>query len=215
MLGCNKIMHDKSYMFIATSQANMITGAEYDTIYHEHLSYFNTQSMERLVNRAGLVLEDVFTNPIHGTSYIFVIKKHKTTDPVEARIKYETEAGLYEDDTYKKWVEACKEKANKTKEIIEKYREKGYKIVGCGAAAKGITFLNMSNTQMDFIVDTTPAKWYAEVCNTVIYPFEYLKTIKDEKVLFVLLAWNFSTEIKKNVILYRNNDKDVFITTNQ
>lgn len=215
LYGCAKAMHDNSYLMISTSQANMINGTEYDTIYHEHISYFNTLSMQQLVERAGLVLEDVFTNPIHGTSYIFVIKKHKTIHPVQLRIRKETLFGLYQNDTYTKWVEDCKAKAERTKSLIEEFKKKGYKIIGCGAAAKGITFLNMSHTQMDFIVDTTPSKWYNEVCNTTIYPFEYLRTIKDEKVLFTILAWNFYDEIKRNVLNFRNDPNDVFITTNQ
>lgn len=213
--GCSKIMHDNSFLFIATSQANMIKGTEFDTIYHEHISYFNTQSMQRLVERSGMVLEDVFTNPIHGTSYIFVVKKTPTLNPVSVRIKNETEWGLFDGQTYEKWVSDCKDKAQRTKEVIEMYRADGFRIVGCGAAAKGITFLNMSQTQMDFIVDTTPAKWYNGVCNTTIYPFEYLRTLKDDKVLYVVMAWNFYSEIQENILKFRNNDNDVFITTNQ
>lgn len=214
LVGCRNLMNDNSFLFIATSQANMISHTEYDTIYHEHTSYFNTLSMQKLVERAGLILEDVFTNPIHGTSYIFVVKKHKTPNPVDARIEKESKLGLYENETYLKWVQDCKRKSEKTKSLIEDYRKDGYKIIGCGAAAKGITFLNMSKTQLDLIVDTTPAKWYAGVCNTTIYPFEYLKTITDKQVLFVILAWNFSNEIKSTVLKYRNNENDIFITTN-
>lgn len=213
--GCYEIMNDNSILMVATSQANMIVETEFDTIYHEHISYFNTMSMQRLCERVGFVLSDVFTNPIHGTSYIFVIRKFKPLDPIEARIKSESILGLYYNGTYLKWVEDCKKKANRMKDIIEDYRDKGYKIVGCGAAAKGITFLNMSRTQMDFIVDTTPAKWYSNVCNTTVYPFEYIKTLTDEQVLFVILAWNFEEEIRSNVLKFRNNENDIFITTNQ
>lgn len=212
--GCKEIMNDKSYLFLTASQANMIRHTEYDTIYHEHISYYNTRSMKALVERAGLVLEDVFTNTIHGTSYVFVIKKVKTMNPVDFRIEFEEQIGLYHPSTYNKWVENCKEKIAKTKEAIEHSRSLGYKIIGCGAAAKGITFLNVSDTLMDFIVDTTPSKWYVGVSKTTIYPFEYLKTLKDEKVLFVILAWNFETEIKQNVLKFRNNPNDLFMTTN-
>jgi 2-polyprenyl-3-methyl-5-hydroxy-6-metoxy-1,4-benzoquinol methylase len=213
--GCEKIMHNESFLFIATSQANMVNGTEYDTIYHEHISYFNTLSMKALVERAGLTLVDVFTNPIHGTSYIFVIKKNKIRNPVEVRIEKEGVDGLYEESTYLNWVNNCKNKAAHTKSIIEDYRSKGYAIIGCGAAAKGITFLNITKTQMDLIVDTTPAKWYNGVCNTTIYPFEYIRTLQDEKVLFVILAWNFEKEITQNVLKFRNNSNDIFMNTNQ
>jgi len=213
--GCRDIMHDDSFLFLTASQANMIVNTEYDTIYHEHCSYYNTMSMHALVERAGMHLVDVFTNPIHGTSYVFVIKKVKPKDPVDKRVLFESLNGLYSNETYTKWVVDCKHKAKKTKGIIEEYRNMGFAIIGCGAAAKGITFMNMSKTQMDFIVDTTPAKWYSRICNTTIYPFEYLKTVTDERVLFVILAWNFADEIKQNVLKFRNHSNDQFITTNQ
>jgi 2-polyprenyl-3-methyl-5-hydroxy-6-metoxy-1,4-benzoquinol methylase len=213
--GCKEKMHDTSILMIATSQANMIIGTEFDTIYHEHISYFNTLSMQKLCENAGLVLEDVYTHSIHGTSYIFVIRKVATKNPVSTRIDKEFKCGLYEDCTYNKWVEDCYAKAADKRAEIESYKENGYTIVGCGAAAKGITFLNMSKTKVDFLVDTTPAKWYSETCDTMIYPFEYLKTLKDEKVLFVILAWNFATEITNNIKKFRNNPKDIFISTNE
>lgn len=213
--GCKEKMHDSSILMIATSQANMVIGTEFDTIYHEHISYFNTLSMQKLCESAGLVLEDVFTHPIHGTSYIFVIRKVATKNPVSSRIDKEFKCGLYEDCTYNKWVEDCYNKAADKRSEIEKYKENGYTIVGCGAAAKGITFLNMSKTKVDFLVDTTPAKWYSQTCDATIYPFEYLKTLKDEKVLFVILAWNFQTEITNNIKKFRDNSKDIFITTNE
>lgn len=211
--GCKAFMHDTSILMIATSQANMISENEYDTIYHEHISYFNTTSMSYLCGNAGLYLEDVFTNPIHGTSYIFVIRKKQSENPVNKRIDLELKKGLYDYDTYDKWVNSIIINADKKKAEIDNYRKEGYLIVGCGAAAKGVTFLNMSNTKMDLLVDTTPAKWYSEACNTTIYPFEYIKSIKSEKVLFVILAWNFSKEIKENVLKFRNNELDLFITT--
>lgn len=212
---CKEIMHDTSILMIATSQANMIIGTEFDTIYHEHISYFNTLSMQKLCENAGLVLEDVFTHSIHGTSYIFVIRKVATKNPVSSRIDKEFKCGLYEDCTYNKWVLDCDAKARDKRNEIERYKENGYTVVGCGAAAKGITFLNMSKTKVDFLVDTTPAKWYSETCDTTIYPFEYLKTRKDEKILFVILAWNFQKEITLNIKKFRNNPNDVFISTNE
>lgn len=208
-------MHDNSILMVATSQANMILETEYDTLYHEHISYFNTQSMQRLCERAGLYLDNVFTHPIHGTSYIFVIRKAEPVHPVKNRIDFENKNKIYDGFTYEQWVLNCKDKAAKTKLTIDEYRSLGFRVVGCGAAAKGITFLNMTNTKVDFIVDTTPAKWYAETCSTTIYPFEYLKTLKaDEKVCFVIMAWNFAPEIKQNVLKFRNKEQDLFITTN-
>ena len=62
-------------IFISTSQADMVINGEFDTIYHEHISYYNAYSMKCLAERAGLYLVDVVKTPIHGTSYIFVLAK--------------------------------------------------------------------------------------------------------------------------------------------
>jgi len=65
---CKEIMHDASVLFIQTSQADMIRNNEFDTIYHEHLSFFNASSMSALARRAGLCLVDIRKTPIHGNS---------------------------------------------------------------------------------------------------------------------------------------------------
>jgi hypothetical protein len=211
--GCKALMHDESILLVATSQANMIIESEYDTIYHEHISYFNTLSMKRLCEAADLFLEDVFTNPIHGTSYIFVIKKKESENPVEKRLSVENSKGLFEQKTYQNWCNNIKINIEAKKKEIDNFRKEGYTIVGCGAAAKGITFLNLSGAKMDYIIDTTPAKWYSETCGTTIYPFEILKSIKDEKVCYVILAWNFQVEILNNIEKFRKNQNDIFIST--
>jgi 2-polyprenyl-3-methyl-5-hydroxy-6-metoxy-1,4-benzoquinol methylase len=211
--GCKALMHDESIFLVATSQANMIIESEYDTIYHEHISYFNTLSMKRLCEAADLFLEDVFTNPIHGTSYIFVIKKKESENPVEKRLSLENSKGLFEQKTYQNWCDNIKINIEAKKKEIDNFRKEGYTIVGCGAAAKGITFLNLSGAKMDYIIDTTSAKWYSETCGTTIYPFEFLKSIKDEKVCYVILAWNFQTEIINNIEKFRCNFNDIYIST--
>ena len=85
------------FLFIQTSQANMVINNEFDTIYHEHLSFFNTKSMKTLVERCGLVLSDVFKTDIHGTSYVFVItKKDLGLTGTQEMLDFEESKGLYD-----------------------------------------------------------------------------------------------------------------------
>jgi SAM-dependent methyltransferase len=74
LLNIKKLMHEKSTLIIQTSQAEMCKNNEFDTIYHEHINFFNIKSMNFLLGKVGLVLENVSKNKIHGTSYLFVIK---------------------------------------------------------------------------------------------------------------------------------------------
>ena len=68
-------MHDNSYLFIQTSQAEMIQNNQFDTIYHEHISFFNINSMNELAKRTDLNLIDVIKTPVHGISYLFIFSK--------------------------------------------------------------------------------------------------------------------------------------------
>jgi len=216
LMKCKEMMHDDSVLFIQTSQANMISNNEFDTIYHEHISYFNSKSMKLLVERAGLEMYDIQLNPIHGTSYIFVIKKKNELNDyyVSLQIKDEENRGMFKMSTYQKWVKNVNSKIDKTKTIIDEYRRNGYIIVGCGAAAKGLTLLNVAGIQLNSLIDTTRSKWFYDASGSIIYPFEFLRRVNDDKVLFVILAWNFDTEIMENIKKIRNNKNDRYLNSN-
>ena len=61
--------------YIQTSQANMFEYGQFDTVYHEHISFFNVRSMKALLARTNLTLIDVRIEKIHGDSYLWVVKK--------------------------------------------------------------------------------------------------------------------------------------------
>ena len=128
-------------VFLQTSQADMILNNEFDTIYHEHISYYNIKSMLILCNRAGLNLIDVVKTPIHGTSYIFIISADKSApNNIRNLVAMEEAAGLFSDDTYKAYSQNCISKVSNFIEKVQYWREQGYKIIGYGAPAKGNTF---------------------------------------------------------------------------
>jgi 2-polyprenyl-3-methyl-5-hydroxy-6-metoxy-1,4-benzoquinol methylase len=211
---CRKVMHDESRLFIATSQANMVVNGECDTIYHEHVSYFNAHSMIHLAQRAGLKVLDIIMHDIHGTSYVFVLGKSGNPSlRVKARIEWERAVGMMATPLYHWWTEHTREKIYRIGKTIDHYRNSGYFIVGCGAAAKGISMLNMARVNVDIIADNTPTKWNQETSGMPIVPFNNIGGLCAEKVLFVVLAWNVGSEIRHNVLALRNNREDVFIET--
>lgn len=208
-----QLMHDSSRLFIVTSQADMIVKNECDTVYHEHVSYFNLRSMMELAKRAGLKVLDVGTHPIHGTSYIFTLgKSGQPSERVNLRYLLEQSSGLYTEDCYWCWGLAVKRSIAKFKNRIQAYKSCGFVTVGLGAAAKGISMLNMAGVKLDYLFDTTPMKQGKIASGMLIQPFEEIADLKEEKVLFVILGWNFESEIRENCAKYRNNPNDVFIT---
>jgi 2-polyprenyl-3-methyl-5-hydroxy-6-metoxy-1,4-benzoquinol methylase len=211
---CKEIMHDKSRLFIQTSQADMIKNNEFDTIYHEHLSFFNSSSMMALAERAGLHIIDIQKTPIHGNSYMFVFSKKAGARPsVQLQVDQESEQGLQDMNTYLIYAEKCHQVVKDLNEVIKDYRSQGYVIAGYGAAAKGNTLLNFGNTYLDFIIDDNPLKQglYAPGSNIPVVPIDFLDQVEDMKVAFVPLAWNFFKEISKKIKDKRNREGDVFI----
>ncbi len=215
LMNAKKLMHKDSLLYITTSQADMIFKGEFDTCYHEHISFYNTKSMKKICERAGLYLINAVKYPIHGTSYVFVISSVPILDnPVQLIIDYEGKLGIYSYDLYKKFKMKCLNSIMKFKRITEEYRKNGYLLVGYGAAAKGITFLNISKVELDCIVDDTPLKQnkHIPVLNTCIHSSDIIeKFCLDDRVCFVILPWNVYDEIKIKIQGMRNNLDDVFI----
>lgn len=212
---CKKNLNIGGLIFIQTSQADMILNDEFDTIYHEHISFYNIKSMMFLCNRAGLNLINVIKTPIHGTSYIFVISAD-TSSPANIKnlIDIETNAGLYNKEKYLQYSKNCIELVEKFKQVVKEYRTNGYKIVGYGAPAKGNTFLNFAKVPFDMIIDDNPMKQglYTPGSSIGIVGSEVLKSFEEhDRILFVPLAWNFFKEIKERITTQRNNLNDVFL----
>ena len=207
-------MQPESLMFISTSQADMILNNEFDTIYHEHISFFNVNSMRELAERSGLNLIDAVRTPIHGTSYIFVLAKKPKPHRVINLVAMEKMQGLYHDETYAAWAENTLRLVTELKSSVELYRSKGYVLAGYGAAAKGNTLLNFSKIELDFIVDDNDLKQnkFTPGMNIPVVNIDYLdKYTSDSKILFVPLAWNYFNDIKRKIENQRKNDNDKFL----
>jgi len=210
--GCKRVMDKDSRLFIQTSQAEMFQKGQFDTIYHEHISFFSCLSMRTLAQRAGLAIKDVFTTPIHGTSYVFVLGYGGEGETVAKRIAEEERQGLYSIECYERFAECSRRVADNLRDKLQ--NELGaYRVVGFGAAAKGNTLLNFARIKLAYIVDNNERKQglYTPGMNIPIHPTEYI--MRDPHRLAVLvLAWNFFDEIRDQVRTLRPGKDDVLVT---
>jgi SAM-dependent methyltransferase len=207
-----RVVSNYGHIFITTSQAHMILNGEFDTIYHEHLSFYNIKSMNELCKRAGLNLIDVVKHPIHGTSYIFVISKYKSRSVyIEHLIKEEESMDVYTDEVYESYKIDCEEIIKVFADTVKVLRETK-KVVGYGAPAKGNTLLNAAGVSLDYIVDDNPLKQglYTPGMHVPVYGSEALKN-EDDDLVFVPLAWNFFEEIKAKIKASRPGRGDMFL----
>jgi 2-polyprenyl-3-methyl-5-hydroxy-6-metoxy-1,4-benzoquinol methylase len=195
---CVVSLNDDGYVIIQTSQADMILDSQFDTIYHEHLSFFSSLSMKMCANINGFSLVDVRKTEVHGGSYVFVLQLGDRDESLaDKQIQNENNRGLYNSETYKQYANNCLSVVNDFRNVVEKFKSDGYKVVGYGAAAKGNTFLNFAEIDLDYIVDDNELKWdlmtpgrNIEIKN----PTSLVSEDKD-KLVVVPLAWNFFREI--------------------
>lgn len=198
---CKEVMNDDSVLFIQTSQANMVRNNEYDTIYHEHLSFFSVKSMYTIVKMHNLYLNNVDKVDIHGTSFIFEVSKREKIQNINDVLKEEEEFGIHSTTFYKKYEENCIDKTDKLKNILYDYKKQNYTIISYGASAKGNTILNFLTTNyIDYIVDDNPLKWelYTPGTNIIVKDPVFLKENKN-KIVVLMLTWNFRNEIMKKI----------------
>lgn len=214
MNSCKLLMNDDTLLFIQTSQANMVINNEFDTIYHEHINFFNVNSMNKLSERAGINLIDVVKTPIHGTSYIFVLSKTLSRPRHIANIiALEQAQNLLTEKRYTVWANTVRENVHELNSTINVYRALGYTIVGYGAAAKGNTLLNFGKIELDYIIDDSPLKQgkYTPGQHIPVTNIERLEDESEIKIMFVPLAWNFFDEIKNRIQTVRHNTEDRFL----
>jgi SAM-dependent methyltransferase len=209
---CRLVMDENSKLFIQTSNGDMFPRVEFDTIYHEHVSFFSTLSMRTLARRAGLALEEIFITPIHGRSYVFVLGYEKEGETVAQRIAKEEHQGRYSIECYRRFTQRTRRIVENLKAVLEN-ELRSFRVVGFGAAAKGNTLLNLAQIKLAYIVDNNRLKQglYTPGMNIPIHPPEQL--IQDSQRLAILvLAWNFFDEIRDEVRALRPDKDDVLIT---
>ena len=139
---------------------------QFDTIYHEHFSYFSLITVEKVFSSHGLTIFDVQELPTHGGSLrIFARHTESGSEPVTEHVialrAREEERGLTRPDTYSAFAEQVRETKRGLLEFLIHAKREGKNIVGYGAPAKGNTMLNycgIRNDFLDYTVDLSPHK---------------------------------------------------------
>ncbi len=176
---------------------------QFDTIYHEHFSYFSFLTVEKIFAAHGLTLFDVEELPTHGGS-LRIFARHSDDDskPVGARVTElrarEESRGYARLETYARFSEQVKETKRKLLDFLIQAKRDGKRIAAYGAAAKGNTLLNYCAIRTDFLdytVDRSPHKQGRFLPGThipVYAPDQIRKTRPD---YLLILPWNLKDEI--------------------
>lgn len=176
---------------------------QFDTIYHEHFSYFSLLTTEKVFAAHGLTIFDVEEIPTHGGSLrIYARHAGENSRLVEKRVNdlrdKEIEAGFTDINYYLKFGEQVVETKRKLLDFLILAKREGKSVVGYGAPGKGNTLLNYCGIRTDFLeftVDRSPYKQGKFLPGTHI-PIRHPEKIREAKPDFVLiLPWNLKKEI--------------------
>ena len=180
----------------------LLDGVQYDTIYHEHFSYFSFRTISTILEKHGLFVYDVEELATHGGS-LRVYAQHAagpysvSDSTAELLIREELE-GLRSPERYAKFAEDVKESKRALLDLLIGLRREGARVAGYGAPGKGNTLLNYCGIRtdlLDFTVDRNPYKQgtYTPGTHIPIYPVERLTEVRPDFIL--VLPWNLIDEI--------------------
>ena len=190
----------------------LVAGNQFDTIYHEHFSYFSLLAVERLFAAHQLVVFDVQELKTHGGSLrIYARHLEDSSKPIGRRVSelraQEEAAGLRHLDYYSAFEANVQETKRRLLEFLIQAKRRGRTIVGYGAPGKGNTLLNYCGIRTDLLqytVDRSPYKQGKFLPGTHIPIFEPEKLRETRPDYLLILPWNLKDEIMDQMSYIRD-----------
>jgi SAM-dependent methyltransferase len=182
----------------------MVEGTEFDTIYHEHFSYFSLLSARDALSRRGLRVFDVEELPTHGGSLRLWASREDAptcwseTAAVGRVLDDERAAGLDSLDGYGSFAPRVERLLNDLRAFLRDAKASGSRVVAYGAAAKGNTLLNaaeITTGEVRYVVDRNPHKQGRFLPGSHLPIFEPDHVRRDRPDYLLLLPWNLRDEI--------------------
>ena len=190
----------------------LVEGNQFDTIYHEHFSYFSFHTAVHVFAKHGLTVFDVQELPTHGGSLrVFVghttDRTKKMTQSVGELIDREKQAGMDSLAFYSAFDRQVKKTKHRIREFLVQAKKEKKTIAGYGAPAKGNTLLNycrIGTELISYTVDKNPVKQgrYLPGTHIPIFPPEKIQETQPDYV--VILPWNLKDEIMDQMSCIHN-----------
>jgi len=186
--------------------ARLVEENQFDTIYHEHYSYFSLSAVRRVFAAQALELFDVEELPTHGGSLRLYVQpaggRRERSPRIDAVLAAEAAAGIETLGCYHRFAGRVKETKRRLLEFLIDAKRRGQTIAGYGAAAKGNTLLNYCGIRTDFLdytVDRNPHKQGLFLPGTRIPIHGPERVAATRPDLLLILPWNLSGEIAEQM----------------
>ena len=188
----------------------LVEGNQFDTIYHEHFSYFSLTAVNNIFTANGLMIFDVEEHPTHGGSLrVFAHRsdgRARIVGHVDDLLDRERWAGITSANYYSRFQSKADRIKNSILEFLIYAKNNHQSVAGYGAAAKGNTLLNYAGVRPDllpFVADITPTKQgkFLPGSRIPVVGEERIKEIKPNYV--VILPWNWKEEVVERLAYIR------------
>lgn len=197
------------FIFEAPYFVNLLKLLEYDTIYHEHLSYLSVKPLVPFFARFGMEIFDIEERDIHGGSFrVYVCRsgQRPVSSVPAAMLRAEAAAGIHAPETLDAFAAAVASNRQALMWLLRRLKHDGRKLVGVSAPAKGMTLLNycrIGTETLDYVTEKSPLKIGRFTPGTHIPVRDDAALLTEMPDYALLLAWNFAEEIMANLAEYR------------
>jgi SAM-dependent methyltransferase len=203
--GVKKVLDEDGIFIVEVPYAlHLIEKNAFDTIYHEHLSYFLVRPLLELFESEKMKIFDVKEIPVHGGS-LRIFAKHEENKSIEIKsetiqkfLNLENEKKLYDLDVYFNFAYRALEVKIEFLKLLLKLKKEKKRIIGYGAAAKASTLLNycgIGTNYIDFIVDDAPTKQHKSFAGNRVPIMPSTELEKNKPDYLVLFAWTIAKEL--------------------
>jgi SAM-dependent methyltransferase len=188
---------------------DLLDQGAFDTIYHEHVSYWALKPLVHLFEKHGMQVVHAERVPLHHGQLRVSVQRRGEGDvqpSVERLLDLERTRGIGQFMTYQQFALKTQQIKRDVHRTVAKLREQGKRVVGYGAPAKGntlLSFLEIGPEILEYIADRSPLKQglYTPGMHIPVVPPERL--LADQPDYVLLLAWNFTDEILEQQAAYR------------
>lgn len=197
------------FIFEAPYFVNLLKHNEYDTIYHEHLSYLSAKPLVPFFAKHGMEAFHIEENDIHGGSFrVFVGRAGQWPigEEVDRMITEEERLGIYKRERLDRFAQEVGKNKKDLTWLLQSLKHDGKRIVGVSAPAKGMTLLNycrIDNDVLDFVTEKSRLKIGRYTPGAHIPVVSDAELLSQQPDYALLLAWNFAEEIMRNLEEYR------------
>jgi hypothetical protein len=206
IVGVKELLSDEGgFVIEAPHFLELVERVEYDTIYHEHLSYLSLKPLVPFFRRFDLEVIDIEQVKIHGGSLrIYVGRKgrHPVSPNVERVLELEKKHGIHTKERLDRFAQDVKEQKRLLLEMLTDLKKQNKRIMGVSAPAKGNTLLNycgITPDHLEYITEKAQMKvgYFTPGTHIPIYGDD--KLLQDQPDYALILAWNFADEIMANL----------------